>query len=90
MPQAIEIPRPSWRRVFSLISGRPQYLRITGVVGDCHAPLASPRPKSLSSTDLYGTEDIGPEDTADGDYGRLLDWAYERRLRERVGAPGGI
>jgi site-specific DNA recombinase len=38
--------------------------------------LAVERPRSLDPTDRTGTEDIGPEDTFDGDYGRLLDRAY--------------
>ena len=38
---------------------------------------------------LSGCEDIGPEDTFDGDYGRLLERAYEKK-RERVGVPNGI
>lgn len=34
--------------------------------------IAVERPKSLDPHDRTGTEDIGPEDTFDGDYGRLL------------------
>ena len=34
------------------------------------------RPKNLDPNDLTGTEDIGPEDTGGGDYGRLLDRVY--------------
>ena len=32
-------------------------------------------------TGKTGTEDIGPEDTFDGDYGRLLDRAYEKSVK---------
>jgi hypothetical protein len=41
--------------------------------------LACERPSSLPLGDRTGCEDIGPEDTFDGDYGRLLDRAYEER-----------
>ena len=40
--------------------------------------IAVPRPTWLVP-DATGTEDIGPEDTFDGDYGRLLDRAYAGR-----------
>ena len=38
--------------------------------------IAVERPSDLDPHDLSGTEGIGPEDTFDGDYGRLLDRAY--------------
>ncbi len=38
--------------------------------------IAVERPKNLDPNDLTGTEDIGPEDTGDGDYGRLLERVY--------------
>jgi len=39
----------------------------TGMAVEC--------PKFLDSLDRRGFEDTGPEDTFDGDYGRLLDRA---------------
>ena len=36
------------------------------------------RPSFVRVGDARGTEDIGPEDTFDGDYGRLLEAAQER------------
>jgi hypothetical protein len=48
--------------------------------------IASPRPKSLDRNDLSGTENIGPEETFDGDYGRLLDRVYA----EGVASPPGF
>jgi hypothetical protein len=41
--------------------------------------IAVERPKDLDPNDLAGTEDIGPEDTGDGDYGRLLEAAITRK-----------
>ncbi len=41
--------------------------------------IAVERPKSLDPNDRYGTEDIGAEDTFDGDYGRLLDRVFGKR-----------
>jgi hypothetical protein len=38
--------------------------------------IAVDRPKNMDPHDLTGTEDIGPEDTREGDYGRLLERAY--------------
>lgn len=38
--------------------------------------IAVERPKDLNPSDLSGTEDIGPEDTFEGDYGRLLERVY--------------
>jgi len=35
--------------------------------------IARPLPRSLDPNDLTSTECIGPEDTFDGDYGRLLE-----------------
>ena len=35
--------------------------------------IAVQRPKDLDPKGLTGTEDIGPEDTFDADYGRLLE-----------------
>ena len=48
--------------------------------------IAMPRPRSLDPNDLTGTECIGPEDTFDGDYGRLL----ERFYAEGVASPTGF
>ena len=49
------------------------------------------RPKDLDPNDLTGTEDIGPEDTFDGDYGRLLDRAYTQVFaRKGVASPQGF
>jgi hypothetical protein len=39
--------------------------------------IAVERPAWLVPGDITGCEDIGPEDTFDGDHGRLLDRAYE-------------
>lgn len=50
------------------------------------APSACP---SWIPDDPRGTENIGPEDTFEADYDRLLERA-QRRLRERGGVPGGI
>ena len=49
------------------------------------AGIASPRPKSLDPNDLTGTEQIGPEDTFDGDYGRLLDRFYAEGVASPIG-----
>jgi hypothetical protein len=35
-----------------------------------------------------GREQFGPEDTFDGDYGRLLDRAYEKSVKS-IGVPNG-
>ena len=35
--------------------------------------VAVPKPKWVQSGDTRGTEHIGPDDTFDGDYGRLLE-----------------
>jgi hypothetical protein len=48
--------------------------------------IAVERPTSLNADDIPGTEDIGPEDTFDGDFGRLLEAAYAARKGH---APGG-
>lgn len=47
--------------------------------------IAVERPKSLDPHDKTGIEDIGPEDTFEGDYGRLLERAYGGR--ESIGVP---
>jgi hypothetical protein len=41
--------------------------------------VAIPPPASLAADDKRGTETIGPDDTFDGDYGRLLDDAITRK-----------
>ena len=41
-------------------------------------------PRWLEEGDVRGTEHIGPEDTMDGDYGRLLEAAQ----RSQLGAKG--
>ena len=38
--------------------------------------IAVRRPLALDRADLTGTEGIGPDDTGDSDYGRLLDRVY--------------
>ena len=43
------------------------------------ATIASPCPKSVDPNDLTGCENIGPEDTLDADYGRLLEAAMTRK-----------
>lgn len=50
--------------------------------------IAVERPKSLDLHDRTGKEDIGPEDTFDGDYGRLLDRAYEKSVKVLASPPG--
>src|SRR6185503_12009238 len=47
--------------------------------------IAVERPKSLVPDDLTGYENIGPEETGDGDYGRLID----RFFLKRGGGPRG-
>ena len=42
--------------------------------------LAVERPKGLAWSTV-GCEDIGPDETFDGDYGRLLDRAYEKGVK---------
>ena len=39
--------------------------------------IAVERPKWIAPGDVAGTENIGPEDTFDGDYGRLLDRIFK-------------
>jgi hypothetical protein len=46
------------------------------------AGVATPKPKDFNLTDRTGIGDIGPEDTFDGDYGRLLDWAAKNAGKE--------
>ncbi len=41
--------------------------------------IATPRPASLDPGDRAGTEDIGPEEMGEGDYGRLLEAAAMRK-----------
>jgi len=48
--------------------------------------IAVQRPAWLTPGDISGCEDIGPEDTFDRDYGRLLDRAYVKG----VTSPAGI
>ena len=43
------------------------------------AGIACPRPASLPLGDTTGCEGIGPEDTFDGDYGRILEMASMRK-----------
>lgn len=43
--------------------------------------IAVERPKSLDPNDRSGTENIGPEDTFDRDYGRVLERAYEKSVK---------
>jgi hypothetical protein len=43
--------------------------------------IAVERPKSLDLTDLSGAEDIGPDDTFDADYGRVLERAYAKNVK---------
>jgi hypothetical protein len=43
--------------------------------------IAVERPKPLVDDGITGAEGIGSEDTFDGDYGRLLDRAYERSVK---------
>lgn len=50
--------------------------------------IAVERPASLVAGDITGCEDIGPADTFDGGYGRLLERAYEKRAG--YGVPNGF
>jgi len=52
--------------------------------------IAVERPKNLDPNDLTGTEDIGPEDTGEADFGRLLERAYERNHAEGSSSPTGF
>jgi hypothetical protein len=52
--------------------------------------IASPRPKSLVDGDQRGCENIGPEDTADGDYGRLLERAHVKGVASPPGFEPGF
>ena len=48
--------------------------------------IVAPRPTWLVDGDVRRTEHIGPEDTFDGDYGRLLDRAnYGKTLASPAG-----
>jgi hypothetical protein len=47
--------------------------------------IAVERPAYVNDGSMKGLEDIGPEDTGDGDYGRLLD-----RHALRVASPAGF
>jgi hypothetical protein len=46
------------------------------------------RPAGLDAG-VTSAEGIGPEDTFDGDYGRLLDRAYEKRVKVGT-SPTGV
>ena len=54
--------------------------------------IAVERPKDLNPKDLSGTEDIGPEDTFEGDYGRLLERVYVKGVASPpgFGAAGNV
>ena len=45
-------------------------------LGGLFSGVASPRPQSLDPSGRTGLDGLGPEDTFDGDYGRLLDRVY--------------
>ncbi len=47
--------------------------------------IAVERPKDLVPNHRAGLEDIGPEDTFDGDYGRLLERAYVKGVASPAG-----
>ncbi len=47
--------------------------------------IAVERPKDLNPSDLSGTEDIGPEETFEGDYGRLLERVYVKGVASPQG-----
>jgi len=49
--------------------------------------IAVERPKALDPNDITGCEDIGPEDTFDGDYGRLPERAYEGSVKVVASPP---
>jgi DNA invertase Pin-like site-specific DNA recombinase len=46
-----------------------------------------PAPAWLAPGDRRGLEDTTPEDTFDGDYGRVLDRAYEKSVKASAAAP---
>ena len=56
------------------------------------AGVVCPRPAWMPEGSGRGTEGIGPEDTFDGDYGRLLERAYTRLKRDGklVASPTGF
>ena len=43
--------------------------------------IACERPASLTPGDIAGCENIGDDETFDGDYGRVLERAYEKRAK---------
>lgn len=49
--------------------------------------IAVERPKLLVRGDTTGCESIGPEDTFDGDYGRLLDRVCVKGVASPAGSP---
>lgn len=51
--------------------------------------IAVERPKSLAHGDIAGCEGIGPEDTFDGDYGRLLERVHVKGDSSPAGSAGG-
>ncbi len=65
------------------ISGEPDGYDFTGPTrfDKLFTGIAVERPAWLVPGDITGCEDIGPEDTFDGDYGRLRDRAYERSVK---------
>jgi hypothetical protein len=83
-PTVIENRLAEWRRLLraSTTTGRTILQRIlrgrlsfTPRVNEISG-VAVERPKSLDLRDRTGIEDIGVEDTFDGDYGRLLERVY--------------
>ena len=52
--------------------------------------IALARPKDIDPDDKTGTEDIGPEDTFDGDYGRLLERVYVKGMASPPGFEPGF
>jgi hypothetical protein len=52
--------------------------------------IAFARPKDIDSNDKTGIEDLGPEDTFDGDYGRLLEHIYVKGMASPPGFEPGF
>lgn len=52
--------------------------------------IAVERPANLDPRDLTGIEGIGPDDTGEADFGRLLDRVYEKSYAGGLASPAGF